>query len=1260
MENQNGGPQKKLQPFLRKGQGLARFNKISYPVRRSDNSTTSGSVNRHSSEGSENHQEVTAFFRENERPSSHPLSARTVDSGISHEGPSPFDEEDIVTRPPTVTSIIDAESFSARRNSVENPQSRAQSRAAPRVEESIDYFAPGQEFVNDISVSRRPSESTSSSVSTEGREKHLYVQKAQKDAELIDKMRSVNGSQYTASSGLSTPIGARESVSRSQAFSKRMELHPPAAEEWRQMTEKPKQALDCSKIVAFFPHVRPRSFPSASEIPTNAGNANRIPLSGVQLNGRKPQDFVLETPVEPAKDRFAKKKTRFYAPEVVNLMTQLRNSIAHLDYADDQLRRTAKKMRDEYEERLVRLEEKEEELKAHWEQKKNGLEAEWKEKLDGWLEEKRLDEERNVRDRRQLESDRRLLTKNESERVKILTKEVADSRKNVHDKETKMAKMRVEKRAVDEKLKESAKALENSQKDCERLKRVNATLEKNLRQTRQEVDRLNREGVAEAKVLANHSRRLSSNLSGPRENPVDSAREKRLSEERRSENYRKSRSRSVTWDDVHDATESFDTQDSDPMNVVAAGVGPFGRYHLLRNLRGETTKHTTTIDGDLFEYDNGDQRWINHQRTFQIYNYSVDGMISWKILPINKIISVSQNGEMQIWRPDGSMSVVYGRHKVRMELALDSRNSYFPSETFDCFGFVSRRGIHGVQKSKYSIPNRYSVCDGGRRYVDVKQFDDFEFVEPEFRLRWVCGEAIVCKIFVPNGNTLKLQVDRKEVILESVGCSAEVEPPKGSKWDPIKRFFLRTKKREGSDEETDPDVLTRWTAACLNSRSPMFSSQPPMNAAFSPAPSLLAFAAFMLASDERTMMIMRNLFQLSTADITELGEKMEKLSKLKAKKNFHCFVRIVVDEESTTTVGTALMATVNRIGHQQVFVSARPSRAIRFALSLNCAPDVVDLPRPHLLTTNAFCSAGVVASWAGETDKASNANFSSTYSLRYQHAFFELNTTAIHASFGNFEVWQLPLLNKASPNCKITIFRPFLLGNLTGEMISDLTLQRVFDRLEKKPSMKARVLMPKFSAHFKSDSFNYLLSRGVMRDLGQTAQIPFVGCVWQWTTVAIDEQGVTCKQFNQKSMKKVIGRISSEELYFHSRPYSLRLDSPFMYVISIDKIPMVAGKYFGHPAPKPKDYSIPFPDRSEKKIRIKKPKEKVTKKQKRRQQLRKRLDKEKVEEQKKASKSRASSIASKIVTSTLLNARNGDDDGFCFFEFLMKIRRAAW
>ncbi|CAB3403666.1 unnamed protein product [Caenorhabditis bovis] len=678
-----------------------------------------------------------------------PSSARRdLDSGISNEGVSPFGDD---SRPPTMSSY--------RADSAQNSVSPGFTRTQPSVleEQDLEIEKPPEEDVEEVSAlqpSNRPPSfipdsaysttpmSTSCSIVSD--EQRKYRQEAKDISQRAKLIASLDSMSPGSSSGISTPLGASTPITdlmqnNPSKSTNSIELNMVTPQAIRPFTSNRVNINNDVNAAAqtgasLISHRPAPSRPVAKNFHQNFFHDYHHPK-------HQKENIGLRTIPEDVRESPRKR----YTNAEKNLMIQLRDAIAHVDFADEQLRRTATKIKDDY----VKLTEK---LNADYEMKEKALEEEFKRKIEDLEEDQRMEAERMKRERRDIERDRKSLQKETGERDKERNKLIEDQRKRISDLETQMAKFRHEIRSRDEKIRAKDEELEKQAKELERSKKNCLIMEKRIRQMRAEKEKSAREEELFAKAAITN-RKCNNYSRAPDIVAIPEM------------NSRPNRdSRTVSWADSEPKFCEPTVNKDAIMRPAEKGIGEWGPFVIYRDGIGNFSKVTDTIEnGRLFEYKNGDKRWINSQKSIIWNFFAIDGAVQLELAHADIMLRFYVNRQMEIWRPNDMISLVsYHRNQIRTEVMQKENGEYF-SELYDRNGNVIIRDmIRPDVIRRYEAGRKYTFRDSQTRYVQIQSYDDFEFVEPEFRLRWCRGAMIGCKIFAKNpGNekTLKLELN---------------------------------------------------------------------------------------------------------------------------------------------------------------------------------------------------------------------------------------------------------------------------------------------------------------------------------------------------------------------------------------------------------------------------------------------------------------------------------------------------------------------
>ncbi|CAB3403651.1 unnamed protein product [Caenorhabditis bovis] len=487
-------------------------------------------------------------------------------------------------------------------------------------------------------------------------------------------------------------------------------------------------------------------------------------------------------------------------------------------------------------------------------------------------------------------------------------------------------------------------------------------------------------------------------------------------------------------------------------------------------------------------------------------------------------------------------------------------------------------------------------------------------------------------------------IHKKQRNNSSCGSNGSVKKTK-TNWNPFKKVLNLVKGHQSStlSETSESDeIVYRWMSSCFSAKCPIFAKNPQFNMVYCVLPSLQIFIIIYMACEDKMKKHLKSLFQLAESDFRDLERISKSLKKLTTKNGFFTFVQFLVDEEKTTTVCKSLMKESKMIVGQQVFFSIRPSRLQRYLCSLCFSP--VSIQRANLLTTNAYCSTGLETTWFGKARAIGKARFSCTYSKSNFEPFFELKTRYRKTRNEAFEIIQFDFMTNDSKLTKgsIIIMRPHCVGQLPYENLTLTTtsLQSIVNTLDNSKEHTGLILLPSFSVSSRHDLWKNLIRQGVHPDLGQTSKLPPIGSLWHWSNLSINENGIRDSVKTSKKMphEELHGGPPKNLLFEKSQPYSMRIDSPFSYIINLDGIPVFIGSYFGTPPPKNAEMFMRAPERicRKKRIKVRKRRETRTRKQKLLEKIRKNKEKERAREAKEKKKipSASSSSASSSAEST--------------------------
>ncbi|KAF1761550.1 hypothetical protein GCK72_009806 [Caenorhabditis remanei] len=754
---------KPSRPFLKKGEGTARF-------RMTNSGKRSGAIGNPQSTS-------PAISLPRFTPMSlPPYSARTVDSGISYE-----DE----TRPPTTASLpMDQPSTSTH-----SPPHNSEyfTNGTPAVveehEDNAHRVEDHEEYVERVSAmpSFVPDDGTSSSVepcsqiSEDAVNLRLETERREAQAKMANSMKSVSITPSSYSSDISrpqfhsTPKGSVRSditddpiflppslmPSKNHSFGtlSSASLETPQARPLTsnrlnlQAQSEAQTGLSLLKNGSNFQAAPSRNLPRIPS--TNQEQKENIAVDHVSIQSEHVYDQPLQVPGLQRQQRLIAQKQKH------NMLIQLRDTIANLDFATEGVWSTKKKLEEDYKRLIMELENKRKEL-----------EEEFQRKVETIQEDNNSENERLKRERRDIERDRKILQKGTGERQKELTEMIATLREKLAASETQNSKLRQDIRARDDKLKKKDEEIEKLTKDYTRSKNTCQTLEKRIKQLRTERDRDDKEKELFAKVALNRKTSYPTvlNQSLAIEAPTSSRLPSvsSLAINRKSTSVNKGRTVSFA-DEPHEQSLEVINEDIPP-ELVMKPYRTTSTSTIYCDSLGETSKVTQTVaNGILFQYPNGDMRWMNRQNSVNIYRFSMDKTVAINLVQFNISIIYSLQRQLEVLRPGGNATLIsVKRREVRTELHCREDGTYY-TEIFDRNGrFVTKDYCHPEVARECVLGSPYSFRDNGTRYVEYTTPEDFELVEPEFRLRWYQGKVMACKIIGRphcNEKTLRVQVD---------------------------------------------------------------------------------------------------------------------------------------------------------------------------------------------------------------------------------------------------------------------------------------------------------------------------------------------------------------------------------------------------------------------------------------------------------------------------------------------------------------------
>ncbi|EGT53296.1 CBN-SAS-4 protein [Caenorhabditis brenneri] len=749
--NEEDGGRKPTRPFLRKGEGTARFRMANNERR----------LQRESADYHKSPIESPAISLPRFTPSNGiPTSARTVDSGISNE-----DE----TRPPTTASLPMDNPSSSPLNHFDH-----QNMTTPSVIEEQDDSGRHVESEDHIErVSARQTfasrEGTSSpvepcsEVSTEAGDLRAHAERLRNLAPNVNSMKSYSTTPSSYASSMTPP--------KAQSTPKTFEeeettFHPPPFEP--SSYHQPISSLSSASLET--PQARPfasnRANFAQNEAQTGISLLNNqprrrvVPPSQQQAFSSSSQEqkenmnndhihdvseHVYDQPLQ-GPGRHGKQLNEIEKRKKLehNLKIQLRDAIAHLDYSSEEVWKTKKRLVEDFEKAKEKLS-----------VARKDLEEEYRKKIESFQEDMKSEEERLQRERRELEREKKILQKGKGEREKELMTMNSTLREKLTNSETHNSKLRQDIRTLNDKLKKKDEEIEKITKDYNRSKSTCQTLEKRIKQLRNEKEKDEKEkelfAIAATNRKSPYPMALNQSLGTTTAitPSVVSTRNPSVSSLATNKKTNKGRTVSFADDPQEQSLEVLeDPIPSEPLMTLHETISTeLGKCNLYKDALGETTRTYPTIaSGILYEFQNGDFRWGNH--------------------PTSVLLEVLRPG-------DNATLISVKRREIRTELyGLDDGTYY--TEVFDKTGRFVTKSIHEEVNKKINLGTPYSHRDNGARYVEYRTaFDDFELIEPEFRLRWYKGELMVCKIFKrpeSNEKTLRFELNivTGSVILETV------------------------------------------------------------------------------------------------------------------------------------------------------------------------------------------------------------------------------------------------------------------------------------------------------------------------------------------------------------------------------------------------------------------------------------------------------------------------------------------------------------
>ncbi|CAL2037159.1 unnamed protein product [Caenorhabditis brenneri] len=779
--NEENGGRKPTRPFLRKGEGTARFRMASNEKR-----LQRESANYHMSPIESPAISLPRFTPSNGIPT----SARTVDSGISNE-----DE----TRPPTTASLPMDNPSSSPLNHFDH-----QNMTTPSVIEEQDDSGRHVESEDHIErVSARQTfasrDGTSSivepcsEVSTEAADLRAHAERLRNLAPNVNSMKSYSTTPSSYASSMTPP--------KAQSTPKTFEeeettFHPPPFEP--SSYHQPISSLSSASLET--PQARPfasnRANFAQNEAQTGISLLNNQPRRRVVPPSRQQQAFssssqeqkenmnndnihdvsehVYDQPLQgPGRHRNQQNEIEKRKKLEHNLKIQLRDAIAHLDYSSEEVWKTKKRLVEDFEKAKEKLS-----------VARKDLEEEYRKKIESFQEDMKSEEERLQRERRELEREKKILQKGKGEREKELMNMNSTLREKLTNSETHNSKLRQDIRTLNDKVKKKDEEIEKITKDYNRSKSTCQTLEKRIKQLRNEKEKDEKEKELFAIVATNrkspYPMALNQSLGTTTAitPSVVSTRNPSVSSLATNKKTNKGRTVSFADDPQEQSLEVLEeTLPSEPLMTLHETIPTeLGKRNLYKDALGETTRTYPTIaSGILYEFQNGDFRWGNHPTSVLIYRYAADSTIILHLEQCGISIIYSLQRQLEVLRPGNNATLIsVKRREIRTELyGLDDGTHY--TEVFDKNGrFVTKDFIHEEVNKQINLGTPYSHRENGTRYVEYRTaFDDFELIEPEFRLRWYKGELMVCKIFKrpeSNEKTLRFELNivTGSVILETV------------------------------------------------------------------------------------------------------------------------------------------------------------------------------------------------------------------------------------------------------------------------------------------------------------------------------------------------------------------------------------------------------------------------------------------------------------------------------------------------------------
>ncbi|CAJ0954001.1 unnamed protein product, partial [Mesorhabditis belari] len=398
-------------------------------------------------------------------------------------------------------------------------------------------------------------------------------------------------------------------------------------------------------------------------------------------------------------------------------------------------------------------------------------------------------------------------------------------------------------------------------------------------------------------------------------------------------------------------------------------------------------------------------------------------------------------------------------------------------------------------------------------------------------------------------------------------CLATKSPKKKSGffkklWDKCKR-----KKKEEPEIQDFSSLIHRFIVSSLDyfhKLGPMTSN---VNYIIAPIPALSALVAIFLLGDEDERRAIDLALKINQEDIDATKAILEVLHRCAlntnerdSRKSLFVIARVFLGDAHRPFLKEALATLKKYLGDEGVW----PIRSSHYAQWVGKLSDGEIVPQAELAADSCcfMSGSGIRVKWKNEATigQTMKAQFFVSPYLREFHPMFEITTAMATFRTSKFDAFSISLdpgeqLGKNVTNINLVIVRPTASTDIVNfsSTFLGMDLVEIFKTLTKAKVKTQTLLLPIFQMENHIDLLKSWNTWEIFED-GYELLAPLAN-VEHWTRLNLGPKGL---HFMQKVIKEGIGGMpewasprNETELYKRHRPYSLRLDSPFQFYVTL-------------------------------------------------------------------------------------------------------------